>query len=280
MIPLDRHKELHTEASKIIYICDVIKLLGLTPKKFFLAFIEQKDIELASRRRLWAIEGWDSTEILLDTIGKFVCSHVRARPLWNEFILTQAKKVLQVDRKRDKPCGLYYNSKEISPDFFAGDNRVLRDNQMVHEETPFLYNLIKSKILHQSNDDADDDVDNTEDSSDEGDDIDANDSLCDPKDDAIVPDGEARVAAKIFRAHMLENSATFLACGVSDRVSKYLNYIGLSSSRLTSHSAMRKLGQTAEKSVIKCMKINQKYPTNLSPLICMCERGLQPGCTC
>jgi hypothetical protein len=81
---------------------------------------------------------------------------------------------------------------------------------MVHEETPFLYNLIKSKILHQSNDDADNDVDDTGDSSDEGDNIDGNDSLCDPKDDAIVPDEEARVAAKIFRAHMVISSSMYL----------------------------------------------------------------------
>jgi hypothetical protein len=91
MIPLERHKELRTKASKVIYICDVINLLGLTPKKFFLAFLQQSSIELASRRRLWSVSGWDSTQVLLKAIGKLVCSDTDGQPLWNQFILSQVR---------------------------------------------------------------------------------------------------------------------------------------------------------------------------------------------
>lgn len=70
-------------------------------------------------------------------------------------------------------------------------------------------------------------------------------------------------------AMQLANSATFLACGVSDRVCKYLNFIGLSSSRETAHSAMHNLSSKAQQEVIKRQKINPRLPTNLGPLICV-----------
>jgi hypothetical protein len=89
MIPLEQHKELKTEASKVLYVCDVINLLGMTPKQFFLAFVKQTDTQLRSRRRLWADDAWDSTKTLLEAIRTMICSHKPGETNWNGFILGQ-----------------------------------------------------------------------------------------------------------------------------------------------------------------------------------------------
>ncbi|KAA1076717.1 hypothetical protein PGT21_016712 [Puccinia graminis f. sp. tritici] len=88
MIPLERYKELKTQASKVVYICNVMNLLGMTPKQFFLAFVEQTDVQLTSRRRLWADDAWDSTRILLEAIGTMICSRKPGETNWHEFTLS------------------------------------------------------------------------------------------------------------------------------------------------------------------------------------------------
>ncbi|OAV92052.1 hypothetical protein PTTG_09885, partial [Puccinia triticina 1-1 BBBD Race 1] len=124
----------------------------------------------------------------------------------------------------------------------------------------------------------------------EGDDKDDNDSLRGPFDEPIELDENAKAAAKIQRAHViakticsmltytsnrrknamqLENAITFVACGISDRVNKYLNFIGLSSCRQTAHSALRTLGSAAEQSIKNRMKIGPAASPNFCPLICI-----------
>jgi hypothetical protein len=75
---------------------------------------------------------------------------------------------------------MYFNSKEITADFFSKDNLAKRDHRITVEEHPFLYNLLKSKILHKSSfrDDADDPT------SDEDD----NDSLQDSDEELVEKD--------------------------------------------------------------------------------------------
>jgi hypothetical protein len=58
--------------------------------------------------------------------------------------------ILKVDKKRENPRGLYFNSTEITSNFFSEENQVLCNKQMMDEEQPFLYKLLKSKILRQS----------------------------------------------------------------------------------------------------------------------------------
>ncbi|EFP93896.2 uncharacterized protein PGTG_19924 [Puccinia graminis f. sp. tritici CRL 75-36-700-3] len=282
MIPLERHKELKSEASKVLYVCDVMNLLGMTPKQFFLAFVEQTDTQLRSRRRLWADDAWDSTKTLLEAIGTMICSHKAGETNWNGFILSQAKTILKVDKMRENPRGMYFNSKEITADFFSKDNLAKRDHRITVEEHPFLYNLLKSKILHKSSfrDDADDPTSDEDDS----------DSLQDSDEELVEKDKDSKIAAKIHRAHViskticsmvdfasnrqknsmqLENAAVFLACGVSDCVNKYLNFIGLSSCCLTAHLALHTLGKKAEKTIINRMKLGPAASPNLCPLICI-----------
>jgi hypothetical protein len=70
-------------------------------------------------------------------------------------------------------------------------------------------------------------------------------------------------------AMQLENATTFLACGISDRVSKYLNFIGLTSSHSTAHLALCTLGDKSEKKSVKHMKIGAATSPNFCPLICI-----------
>ncbi|OAV87923.1 hypothetical protein PTTG_29233, partial [Puccinia triticina 1-1 BBBD Race 1] len=104
-----------------------------------------------------------------------------------------AQKILKVDEKRENPRGLYYSSKTIKADFFSEENQAKRDKQMIDEEHPFLYRLLKSKILHQSamkDDDSDTDEDDKDDT----------DSLRGPFDEPVEMDQDAKAAAKIHRA--------------------------------------------------------------------------------
>ncbi|PLW43764.1 hypothetical protein PCASD_09364 [Puccinia coronata f. sp. avenae] len=63
----------------------------------------------------------------------------------------------------------------------------------------------------------------------------------------------AMVAFGANRRHngfQLSNSLIFIACGVSERVNAYLNYLGLCSSRKTAHIALRSLGREAEAKLV------------------------------
>ncbi|OAV95559.1 hypothetical protein PTTG_08781 [Puccinia triticina 1-1 BBBD Race 1] len=155
--------------------------------------------------------------------------------------------------------------------------------QMINEEHPFLYRLLKSKILHQSAL-KDDDSDSEEDDKDD------TDSLRGPFDEPVELDKDAQAAAKVHRAHViskticsmlaftsnqrknvmqLENAVTFVACGISDRVNKYLNFIGLSSCRQTAHPALRTLGKKAEQKIKNDMKLGPAASPKFCPLICI-----------
>lgn len=52
-----------------------------------------------------------------------------------------------------------------------------------------------------------------------------------------------------FNGTQLENSLAFVACGLSDRMNAYLNFIGLTSSRKTALKAMDTLGEAAAQNV-------------------------------
>ncbi|OAV86528.1 hypothetical protein PTTG_29855 [Puccinia triticina 1-1 BBBD Race 1] len=67
-------------------------------------------------------------------------------------------------------------------------------------------------------------------------------------------------------ALQIQNSVVLLACGVTERVSAYLNYIGLASSRRTAHRAISSLGRLAERKVARQMA-SQKSP--MAPIICL-----------
>ncbi|KAA1073663.1 hypothetical protein PGT21_021311 [Puccinia graminis f. sp. tritici] len=66
--------------------------------------------------------------------------------------------------------------------------------------------------------------------------------------------------------HQLTNSLTFLACGVTDRVNLFLNYVGLSSSRKTTHHALNKLSRRS--SLLISTKIGKLLAPTLGSFLC------------
>jgi hypothetical protein len=65
----------------------------------------------------------------------------------------------------------------------------------------------------------------------------------------------------------ISNALTFLPCGVTERVNKYLQQIGLTSSRKTALSALKTLGQAAESKISK--KIGNKSKEIIAPFLCI-----------
>ncbi|KAA1078862.1 hypothetical protein PGTUg99_010718 [Puccinia graminis f. sp. tritici] len=139
---------------------------------------------------------------------------------------------------------------------------------------PFLFDLIFAKLKKQpinTNDpagiDSEDSNDETDpvpetdlqgDGMDPGDDFDVAKTIC-----SIV----AFVANRRNNGDQLANSLTFLACGVSDRVNIFLNYIGLTSSRKTAHRALNYLSHEAKERI--SAKIKQSPASGLAPFLCI-----------
>ncbi|PLW38725.1 hypothetical protein PCASD_11527 [Puccinia coronata f. sp. avenae] len=68
-------------------------------------------------------------------------------------------------------------------------------------------------------------------------------------------------------AAQLENSLTFLACGVSNRVNRFLHYIGLASSNQTANKALKTLGQQAEEKISQKLSTENNKP--IAPFLCI-----------
>jgi hypothetical protein len=68
-------------------------------------------------------------------------------------------------------------------------------------------------------------------------------------------------------ALQLNNSVRLTACGVSERVQEYLNYLGLSSSQKTALSALRSLSLEGQAAIKKVMAWQSSCP--IAPTICI-----------
>ncbi|PLW10494.1 hypothetical protein PCANC_23820 [Puccinia coronata f. sp. avenae] len=66
----------------------------------------------------------------------------------------------------------------------------------------------------------------------------------------------------------LTNGSLFIACGVTERVNKYLNYVGLSCSRKTAHLGLASLGKESQKT-IKTRFSNALNSKVFPPSICI-----------
>jgi hypothetical protein len=65
----------------------------------------------------------------------------------------------------------------------------------------------------------------------------------------------------------LENSLTFLACGVSNQVKQFLHYIGFASSIWTANKALKTLGQQAEEKISQ--KLSKENNQPIAPFLCI-----------
>ncbi|KAH9824050.1 hypothetical protein DFH28DRAFT_1162164, partial [Melampsora americana] len=255
---------------RIITICDEINRLGLSPKKFVYHFLTNDNAAVKERRGKWATEeGWHSTKELLLTIGNLVkASKDSGIERWsNEFILDEATIVIREDiPKGHPPIGLYYNSKNITQSFFEDNAEELR-MRLVKENMSFLHSLIKAKLEHASKmrdlrsparlekrsnreeEDAHLAEENIVDGPGGG--LDGDTFLV--RSPNALPRIEqnrleklpsiicSMVAFACNRRHsgmQLQNALTFVACGVTEKISSFLHFMGLTVSRETANEAL------------------------------------------
>ncbi|KAI7944203.1 hypothetical protein MJO28_011731, partial [Puccinia striiformis f. sp. tritici] len=190
------------------------------------------------------------------------------------------------------PHGTYHNSRKITPEFFSEEAKEARVTKLINREMPFLYQLIKHILAKK---DVSKGVSDAFGDSDSGSDVEPENlpkrkkKTRKPSAASVPPDHPEHdepfdrtiqphvIAATICsmvsfgrnrrnNARQIQNSVVLLACGVTERVNTYLNYIGLSLSRRTAHRALKALGIISEKVIIRRTAIG-KHP--FAPMICM-----------
>ncbi|PLW13822.1 hypothetical protein PCANC_19397 [Puccinia coronata f. sp. avenae] len=282
-------KTVRTQESKLHMICNLIEEMDLTPKSFISAFISSSSSRMAFLRRYWRTStGWPSTLFLLKSIRDAICNKPLGNDYWESFILEEATHITIAQKPRSGayPHGAYHNTKDVSESRFSSESKKEQDHILTTRDMPFLFNLILRKLNSQSPeekklDEVEEDSNHTNENIPEPDkdvgEMDPNDDL-----DASLPFNYpkraymvaktvcsmvAYVANRRNNGPQLANSVTFLACGVTDQVNTFLQYIGLSSSRKTAHLALNYLSKEAQKKVLT--SLSKSLVPTLAPFICV-----------
>ncbi|POV94207.1 hypothetical protein PSTT_16975 [Puccinia striiformis] len=239
-------------------------------------------------------QGWESTLAVLDAIKKVVRKKKKNHKLWDDFILSEATKIVisQKPLSGAYPRGAYHSSTTITEELFTEECKDERDTDLVEDHMPFLFRLVCNKLNARpvkkvpSADPSQDDVLPAEEDS-NSDTKEVPEDLFDEADPRICAECQStcdhgrrvRMTAKTVcsmvafvynrrnNGHQLANTLTFLACGVSDRVNQFFNYIGISSSRKTAHQALKRLGRQSREKV--ATKISQSISETLAPFLCI-----------
>ncbi|OAV90180.1 hypothetical protein PTTG_28415 [Puccinia triticina 1-1 BBBD Race 1] len=131
---------------------------------------------------------------------------------------------------------------------------------MTTEEHPFLYRLLKSKIMHQS-------AFQDKDSDGEDDDKDDTDSLRGAFDEPVELDDNGKTAAKLHRAHVIAKTVCSMITFASNRRKNAMQLENVVT--FTAHSALGTLGKNAERTIKNRMKLGPPGSPNFCPLICI-----------
>ncbi|KAH9807935.1 hypothetical protein DFH28DRAFT_826110, partial [Melampsora americana] len=136
---------------KLIKTCNELNAVGLDSKKFILGMLSSTDSTVAHRRGSWGTEyGWVSTHEVLTGFKRLICKdNVSGKQRWASFILQEAKEIVIRENlpSGEPPLGMFYNSQNITHEFFSQDNEELRDG-LVAEHMPFLHSIILAKLEH------------------------------------------------------------------------------------------------------------------------------------
>ncbi|KAH9443423.1 hypothetical protein MJO29_008185 [Puccinia striiformis f. sp. tritici] len=277
-----------TKDEKVLSICKLLHTRPnkLTPNEFITHILESQDSKFATLRRLWAVDaGLKSTMSLVKTIRNELARSVIGREAWEEFIQEEAITILskQAPPKGYYPNGSFQSSATVKDSFFYAHKKETRDAQLTSEHTPFLYNILLATLQNQHGPitramEKDVIVNN---------DIDPTEIPLDV--DAVVYgkllNGAEQLHKRFHRivstvcsimafaanrranALQLTNSVRFLACGVTERVHEYMNYIGLCSSRATAWETLKTLALNAEGNLKIAMAKDPRCP--IAPSLCI-----------
>ncbi|KAH9449919.1 hypothetical protein Pst134EA_026630 [Puccinia striiformis f. sp. tritici] len=244
-----------TKKDKLDSILALLDTFNWSPKDFMLALIEDNGEEAAVKRRYYGTErGWDSTVELILSMKTLACSRIKGRQLWEDFILSQATEIVcsQKPRSGVAPNGSYHNSSTLSHTFFSNKDREARNKDLV-KRMSFLYRLLCAKIQgdkpdSSSNSRLDAQADPVEEFSDEEDVDDDLDNVADLDDSVLKKSGDPSVR----RTNRVQTMARTICAMVA---------FGLSSSRRTTHAALKALGKEAEE------KLKARFRLNRSPIL-------------
>ncbi|KNF00199.1 hypothetical protein PSTG_06609 [Puccinia striiformis f. sp. tritici PST-78] len=201
--------------------------------------------------------GWPTTLQLLKSIRGVVSKRPRGKDLWEDFILSKKPP------RGSYPKGAYHNANRISPFLFSSKSKNERNEDLSKKHMPFLFNLLASKLAdrpaRRKKDNPKDTVDVADSCSEasEPSDIEEEEeymfngkSRNIPKPKLLLDHGQQASKACIqqqhtfiskrrHNGHQIANSISFLACGVTDRISKLLQFIGLSASQRTAQNVLK-----------------------------------------
>ncbi|KAA1083378.1 hypothetical protein PGTUg99_031237 [Puccinia graminis f. sp. tritici] len=275
---------LHSKLTRVYALMDE---LGLTLKTFMVGFLEEDDMEFAIHRRYWGTStGWGTTVEVIHAIRDRVCKKNTGKDLWNNLMLSE---------KPPSRADTFHSSGKIRQELLSDKTAdEIRAKQLVEDHMPFLFKLIShklSKTVAQPiplEERKPNDTPNDIDSDSELDDYKSDDELEDKGSDKqpqrhleceVSRKNRVHVAAKTMcsmmaflmnrrdNATQLSNSLTFLACGITNRVNKYLHYIGMTSSRRTAHRALKELGEQAKETISKKLLNSENDP--IAPFLCL-----------
>ncbi|POW09948.1 hypothetical protein PSTT_06396 [Puccinia striiformis] len=268
-------------SEKILYIGKVIQTFGLDPKRFITAFLQSTHEQIVLNRHLWGAPiGWPSTFKVLDSIKTVVRKTTEGKSRWKAYILSEAKEILAAEggAHGQFPAGNYYNSSKITPGFFDEEAKSERVVKLITEDMPFTKPT--PAIPSRGSTPVDPEERTTRNADEDApfhhkkipQDLEPVNEIYDRADrphviSATICAVVAFGANRRDNALQIQNSVVLLACGVTERVSTFLNYIGLSSSRRTAHRAIQALGRIASKKITQIMSPNSKSP--LAPIICI-----------
>ncbi|POW04102.1 hypothetical protein PSTT_10645 [Puccinia striiformis] len=282
------------EAKNVLQVCLAMGTLKLTPKKFMMAFVNQTNVLIKLRQKLWgAPKGWASTLEVIKAARSLICKTPAGRAYWNSFILHGAHTIIDKEGCFGDSVskGFCQSSQDTGPNYFDDTAKQAR-NHLMRGSMPFLYKLITSKLtgsLQELTNDYlgdEEDADFADAASDT--DTESDNNLETAQSLASWTKRCQSVATTIcsmisFTCNrrrnglQLANTVAMLACGVSERVSSCLHYLGLSSLRKTGHSALQSLGKCAQRAIKSAAQINDDS-INFPPIICIdnidCEEGV------
>ncbi|KAI9616226.1 hypothetical protein KEM48_005319 [Puccinia striiformis f. sp. tritici PST-130] len=130
---------------RVIYVCDLIQDLDMTPKEFINSFLEIKNSNLKLRRSYWSIpRGWPSTFALVDAIRGELLRTAEGSLQWSNYIRDQAIIILRSQNPISgiHPNGAYISSAAITPAIFDADSKDRHREKLTVQEMPFLYQMV------------------------------------------------------------------------------------------------------------------------------------------
>ncbi|POW07744.1 hypothetical protein PSHT_09822 [Puccinia striiformis] len=288
---------------KLISICKFIGSTGLDPKRFIFDFMSSSSADIASRRRLYGTHtGWKSTEKMLKSVKKLAIDIVKheepPRGTYPGGLYINSSKIdssfftdeERVSRNQALTDGMPFLYRLLQaklgancePDVieYAKDHHKDLASDDEEDEAEITPPALDAEALQALESQTTETGQGKEPFNLTESDINQYEGVFLAKSpnpairkrlrmETMARTICAMVAFGVNRrnnAFQLSNSLVFIASGVTERVNRYLNYIGLTSSRKTAHLALKTLGKEAENCIIERFSLDD--PNSPAPLIC------------